>query len=253
MADLHLVADLLDAAARLGASLSPLAVKHGLTLDEAYAIQNELVARRLTRGDGLTGLKMGFTSEAMRRQMNVKAPNIGWLTSGMALSDHEFPVDAFIHPRLEPEVAILLGRDIDGPAEMESLRGCVKAYAPAIELVDSRFHDYKFAWLDNVADNSSSAGYVLGPWVGAECDVGALRATLSLDGAIVDEGESSAVMGHPLLSLAEGARIAHSLGKSLRAGMVVLTGGITRAHPILAGQTATADFGDFGQVTLTAR
>ena len=131
----------------------------------------------------------------------------------------------------------MLGRDLDGSEDFEEIGAGVAGYAPAIEVVNSRFHDYKFHWLDNVADNSSSAGFAVGPWRQG-CDVAAIKARLLIDGELVDEGESSAVMGHPLAALAEGARIAASLGQRLKAGMVILTGGITRAHPIAPGQTA---------------
>ncbi len=251
MADIADIADILDGAARLGVSLSPLAQRHGLSLADAYAAQKELVARRLSRGEVVVGLKMGFTSEAMRRQMGVDRPNIGWLTSGMTLTD-ALPAKIFIHPRIEPEVAVLLGRDLDGSETVEQIAAGVAGYAPAIEVVDSRFHDYRFHWLDNVADNSSAAGYCVGPWKQG-CDVAAIKARLCLDGGQVDEGESSAVMGHPLAALAEGARIAASLGQRLQAGMVILTGGITRAHPIAPGQKATAEFDGLGSVSLLAR
>ena len=251
MVDIEPIADLLDGAARLGVSLSPLALRHGLTLADAYAVQQALVARRLSRGEALAGLKMGFTSEAMRRQMGVDRPNIGWLTSGMTRTSELATAD-FIHPRLEPEVAVLLGRDLEGTESIDEMAASVAGYAPAIEVVDSRFHDYKFHWLDNVADNSSSAAYVVGAWKQV-CDVAAIKARLHLDGELIDEGESSDVMGHPLAALAEGARIAGGLGQKLRAGMVILTGGITRAHPIAPGQTALADFGGLGSVSLLAR
>ncbi len=253
MAETSVFADLLDSAMRLGVSLSPFARRHGLTLPEAYEIQEALAARRLARGESLSGVKLGFTSEAMRAQMGVKSPNIGWLTREMQISDGILPTAAFIHARLEPEVAVLLSKDISETEDEKSLRQCIAAFAPAIEIVNSRFHDYRFDALDNIADNSSSAAYALGPWVAPDFDLAALNVSLTIGGREVDEGTGAAAMGHPLLALAEGARIAASRAKILRAGMIVLTGGLTRAHPIEFGQRAVADFGPFGRLELMAR
>jgi len=252
MPDLDLRSELLDHAARARVSLSPLAERHGLTLADAYAIQGRVVARRVARGARIVGLKMGFTSEAMRRQMNVSEPNIGWLTSDMALASGELTVGDFIHPRLEPEVAVVLGRDLETDDPVRVVEA-VEAFAPAIEVVDSRFHDYKFQGLDNVADNSSSAAFVLGPWRKPAIDVGALMVRLAIGGSLMEAGESSAVMGHPLKALGEGARIAAGLGRPLKAGMIVLTGGVTRAYPITAGQGARAEIAGLGNVVLRVR
>jgi len=250
MADIQLIAELLDGAARVGVSISPLAERQRLTLADAYAIQAQVVGRRIVRGEAICGLKMGFTSEAMRRQMGVREPNIGWLTTDMKARDGRLSARAFIHPRVEPEVAILLGRDPVWPSGADELRACVAAVAPALEVVDSRFHDYRFHWLDNIADNSSSAAYALGSWSDGGGDVGGLPARLTIDGALVEQGDTAAALGHPLNALAEGARIAAGLGLTLKAGMVVLTGGVTSAHPIRAGQIVEADFAGLGCVSL---
>jgi len=251
MTDIIPFVDLLDAAERAAVAVTPFARRRGLTLDDAYTIQEELFARRLARGDVATGLKLGFTSEAMRKQMGVDRPNIGWLSQEMEVGA-QLPTTRFIQPRLEPEVAARLAEDIETPLDGEALRRRLDGVAPAIEIVDSRFVDYRFDWLDNVADNSSSAGYVVGPWRDASLDLASLRVRLLIDGESVDAGEGAAAMGDPLAALAEGVRIALSRGRRMRAGMIVLTGGLTRAHPIRAGQIAVADFGDFGAARLTA-
>ena len=128
----------------------------------------------------------------------------------------------------------MLGRDLEGTEIIDEMAASVAGYAPAIEVVDSRFHDYKFHWLDNVADNSSSAAYVVGARKQV-CDVAAIKARLHLDGELIDEGESSDDGPSPGRA-GRGRPDRGRSGPKLRAGMVILTGGITRAHPIAPGK-----------------
>lgn len=250
-AEFSLLADRLDAAACARTALSPLTDSCRLDLGDAYAIQSQLVARRVARGERVVGLKMGFTSEAMRRQMGVEQPNCGWLTDAMALEPGEaLDLSTLIHPRVEPEVALRLGRDLGWPAEAAQVAAAVDAWAPALEIVDSRFHAYRFRGEDNTADNSSAAAFVVGDWRQWPADLSGLRIRLLLDGLVVEEGGAEAVMGHPLNSLGEAARMAAGLGRPLQAGMIVLTGGVTSAHPIAEVERIEARFGADAGVSL---
>lgn len=250
--ELSAFVDFLDLAARLGVAVTPFCRRHGLGEAEAYAIQLALVERRIARGEQRIGQKMGFTSAAMRQQMGVREANCGWLTDAMAQSaDQPLSLASLIHPRAEPEVAVRLGRDLTGDEPPDALAAAVAAYAPAIEVVDSRFHDYRFDWLDNVSDNSSSAAFIVGRWQAAPFDVGDLAVRLYLDDALVEQGRSTAVEGHPLAALAVGARLGQRLGWPLRAGDVVLTGGITKAPRIMPGVTVRAEFDGLGSATLS--
>ncbi len=222
-----------------------------LTEADAYAIQAELL--RL-QGTARTGYKLGFTSAAMREQMGVDHPNCGVLLADMRLADGRLRAGALIQPRVEPEIAILLGRDLHGAdITPEQVAAATAAVLPAIEVVDSRYRDYRFKSVDNIADNSSAARYVLGA-PRALSDVGDLRLVgvlLSIDGVPVDQGIGASALGSPLAAVAW--LVAHlcARGEGLRAGEVVLTGGLTRAYALNPGQTASAEFGQgLGSVVL---
>lgn len=214
-----------------------------LTEADAYMIQAELL--RL-KGGARTGYKLGFTSAAMREQMGVDHPNSGVLLADMRLPEQRLPAGALIQPRVEPEIAILLRRDLRG-AQLtpEQVAAATAAVLPAIEVVDSRYRDYRFKSVDNIADNSSAARYLLGA-PRALSDVGDLRligVLLSIDGVLVDQGLGVAALGSPLAAVAWLAGHLSARGEGLQAGEVVLTGGLTRAYALAPGQTACAEFG----------
>lgn len=214
-----------------------------LTEADAYAIQAELL--RL-KGSARAGYKLGFTSAAMREQMGVDHPNSGVLLADMRLAAPRLPPGALIQPRVEPEIAILLARDLRGAdVTPEQVAAATAAVLPAIEVVDSRYRDYRFKSVDNIADNSSAARYVLGA-PRALSDAGDLRLVgvlLSIDGVPVDQGLGAAALGSPLAAVAWLAGHLSARDESLRAGEVILTGGLTRAHALNPGQTACAEFG----------
>ena len=234
---------------------APLSDTHAdLTEADAYAIQAALLH---LKGGTRAGYKLGFTSAAMRKQMGVEHPNSGVLLAGMRLEDARLPAGALIHPRVEPEIAILLGRDLRGDqVTPEQVAAATAAVLPAIEVVDSRYRDYRFKSVDNIADNSSAARYVLGT-PRALSDLGDLRRVavrLDIDGVLVDEGQGDAALGSPLLAVAWLVAHLNHAGEGLRAGEVVLTGGLTRAHALPAGHTVQAQFGGgLGTVVLQHR
>lgn len=214
-----------------------------LTEADAYMIQAELL--RL-KGGVRAGYKLGFTSAAMREQMGVDHPNSGVLLADMRLPEQRLPAGVLIQPRIEPEIAILLGRDLHG-AQLtpEQVAAATAAVLPAIEVVDSRYRDYRFKSVDNIADNSSAARYLLGA-PRALSGVGDLRLVgvlLSIDGVLVDQGLGVAALGSPLAAVAWLAGHLSTRGEGLQAGEVVLTGGLTRAYALGPGQTACAEFG----------
>lgn len=246
------LARLLDLAAELGVCISPIARRHALDLPQAYEVQAALVARRIARGERLVGLKLGFTSQAMRAQMGIASPNIGWLTDAMALPNGGcLRLSRFTHPRIEPEVALKLGKDLHWPAGPDEIAAAVAACAPALEVVDSRFHNYKFTLEDNVADNSSAAGFVIGDWRRWPIEIGGRKVALHRDRQVAETGSTEAVMGHPLNSLLEGVRLAGEVGHPLRAGMIVLTGGVTSAHPAQGASHIGASFEGLGELGIS--
>ena len=229
--DAAALAGVLDQAAQSRFPLTSLAELGGVDDRSAYTVQKALIERRLARGERLIGLKMGFTSEAMRQQMGVARPNCGWLTDAMLVpSGRSLSMGGCIHPRAEPEVAIRLGRDLG-----------VDACAAAIEVVDSRFRDYRFTWAENTADNSSACGLALGPWRAWPMELADREVRLRVDGECVERGTTMAVMGHPLKSLTEAVRLAIELGRPLQPGMIVLTGGVTAAPYLRPGRRIVAE------------
>lgn len=214
-----------------------------LTEADAYAIQAELLREM---GGTRAGYKLGFTSAAMREQMGVDHPNSGVLLDHMRIDGPDLPAGELIQPRVEPEIAIQLGRDLHGAdVTPQHVADATAAVRPAIEVVDSRYRDYRFQSVDNIADNSSAARYVLGA-PKALAGIGDLRRVevqLDIDGSVVDRGVGAAALDSPLAAVAWLVRQLAARGEGLRAGEVVLTGGLTRACPLRAGQTVLARFG----------
>ncbi|WP_460363231.1 2-keto-4-pentenoate hydratase, partial [Actinocorallia lasiicapitis] len=212
------IAELLDSAAR-----ERRAVPGGSTgiteLAEAYAVQDALVGLRVARGERVTGLKLGFTSVAKMRQMGVHDLIRGRITDRMAVLDGgEVPVAQFVHPRIEPEVAFLLGAPIGAGHEGDPLD--VRAVAPALEIIDSRYEAFSFSLPEVIADNTSAAGYVLGAWR-APRELGDLGVLLEVDGRVTESGSTAAILGHPMRALAAAARLAAEAGIVLRPGEIV--------------------------------
>lgn len=221
----------------------------GLTPADAYAIQDSVIARRLERGERPAGLKLGFTSKAKMAQMGVSEVIVGRLTDAMRVQDGgEVPLDRYIHPRVEPEVAYRIARDVT-PDDDEIP---VDAVAPALEIIDSRYRDFRFSLPDVIADNASSAGFVIGEWRPLGVDLGDLSVRLTLGGATVETGSTAAILGHPDRALPALLEIARREGMALRGGNVVLAGGATAAAPLTPGRVEVhvADLGTASAVGL---
>ncbi|WP_404433814.1 fumarylacetoacetate hydrolase family protein [Microbacterium lacus] len=201
-----------------------------LEVDAAYQVQHALIARRVEGGDRVVGLKLGFTSRAKARQMGVEDVILGTLTAGMQIPDGgAFEFGSCIHPRVEPEVAYLLGSDVDAHDG-----NAIAAVAPAIEIIDSRYRNFQFDLGDVVADNTSAAGFAIGPWM-TPAEAGRIdnRAVLlEVDDRLVQTGSTSAILGHPARALAVARRLAATHGFALRSGMILLAGAATVAIPL---------------------
>ena len=241
----------LDTAQRTATAISQLSDNGHLSLDTAYATQHALIARRVARGERITGLKLGFTSQAKAQQMGVSDVIIGTLTDAMRLDDGAvFDRRSAIHPRIEPEVAYLLASDIDGSEPGRPLTEVVAAVAPALEIIDSRYRDFRFSLSDVVADNTSAAGYVIGPWTPLD-RAGALdnRAVrLEVDGRVTATGSTAAILGDPARAVAAAARLAARHGFTLRAGTVLLAGAATAAVPLPDNGVVEATITGLGRV-----
>lgn len=249
-----------EAAAKLllayekGETIEPLAASYpDATVSDAYRIQQEQVRRWVSGGDIVKGHKVGLASRAMQQQMGVDQPDYGHLLAGMFHLEHQ-PIDTgrFLQPRVEPEIAFVLGKKLSGPGvTVADAFRAVDFVVPALEIVASRITDWKISIFDTIADNASSGGVVLGskPSLLSEVDLRLTGCTLRLGNELVATGAGAAVLGSPINALVWLANTIGPLGIDLEPGHVVLPGSMTRAFPVSAGQTATADMGRLGSVT----
>jgi 2-keto-4-pentenoate hydratase len=224
-----------------------------LDLADAYRIQALQIDTWEQNGRTVVGRKIGLTSPAMQRQMRVTQPDHGVLRDDMVLADRAaVPVGAFIAPRVEPEIALVLGRDLSGPGcTVAAAAAAVDHVLPSLEIIDSRIADWRISIGDTIADNASSGAAVLGdaPVRLGDRDLRLVGCNLYRDGALIATGAGGAVFGNPLRSLAWLANTLAEFGVTLRAGQVVLPGSVTAAQPVSAGQTWTAAFAGIGTVT----
>lgn len=249
--DVARLADALDRAAREGNAIEQLTRTHP-DLDEgtAYQIQRLVLARRVDRGERRVGAKMGLTSRAKARQMGVDRVIWGRLTDRMRTDEGgELTLAMRVHPRVEPEVAFILKRPLSGRISLTEAMAAIEAVAPAVEIIDSRYLDFKFTLPDVVADNASSSGFVLGRPQPAATDVSNLGIILWSNGQPVQVGSSAAILGHPLRSLVAAAQLVAESGEELLAGDIVLAGAATEAVPLTQGSDIKAEIQNLGTVS----
>jgi 2-oxo-3-hexenedioate decarboxylase len=251
------VADELIIAERERKELTPFTDAHpDFDVAEAYAAQRLFVQSKVDEGERVIGAKLGLTSRAKQVAMGVSDPLYGIVTSGMLVSVADpVDLDALIHPRVEPEIAFLLSRDVDAPASVTSVLAATEAVFGAVDVLDSRFRDYRFALPDVVADNASAGRFLLGPAARPPDDLVDLRllgCVLRVDGEVVDTAAGAAVMGHPAASVAWLANRLSEGGEVLRAGWLVFSGGLTAPIPLQPGRTVTAEFDGLGSVAAFA-
>ena len=235
-------------------TIAPLVDAYGdLDLADAYAIQLLQVERRLAAGRQVRGHKVGLTSVAMQRMIGVDQPDYGHLLDDMFWPElTDIPADAFLQPRLEPEIAFVLKTDLQGPGVTvtDALRA-IDFVVPALELIDSRITDWNISLLDTIADNASSGGVVLGgrPTPVDAHDLRLLGCVVRKNGTVVATGAGGAALGNPILAVAWLANVLGAHGTVLRAGQVILPGSCTVAVPVDPGDVVSATFAHLGTVT----
>lgn len=248
-------ADLLYAAKTTRTPIDPLTERHpGLTVADAYAIQQVNLRRQLRDGRVLVGHKIGLTSESMQTLLGVDEPDFGYILDDMVLaSGSAVPAARFCAPRVEPEVAFLLRAPLRGPGvTVDDVRAATEAVAVALEIVDSRIDDWRLTLPDTVADNASSGAVVLGDWVPYEgLDLVHTRASLCSNGTEIDSGTGAAVMGDPVAAVAWLANALGSFGTEIMPGHFVISGSITSAPFVQPGDDVVAAIGGLGAVSLS--
>ncbi len=251
----ELAADLARAESRR-VPIAPLTIKSpSIDVVDAYEIQLINIRRRVAEGARVVGHKVGLSSEAMQKMMNVDEPDYGHLLDDMEVfEDRRVEAGRYLYPRVEVEVGFILADDLPGAActERDAL-AATAAFAPAIELIDTRIKDWKIQLCDTIADNASSAGWVLGEARVSpkDIDIKGIDAVLTRNGEVVAKGRSDAVLGNPVTAVAWLARKVEGFGVRLKGGDIVLPGSCTKAFDATPGDDFVADFAGLGSVHLS--
>lgn len=246
------LATLLDQASFSAKAIPQISLDQKISLPDAYAIQAASLGKRYARGEQPTGFKLGFTSKAKMEQMGVHEIIWGRLTDHMEVKPGGLlKKENFIHPRVEPEIAFLISDRIDRVITLEEAPNFLAGVAGALEVIDSRYENFKFSLEDVIADNCSSAAYVIGDWMAPDTPFKAQGITLQINGEAVQQGNSNAILGNPLASLVEIARILHENGEVIESGAVILAGAATSAVYLQSGDQVEGLFEGMGSVQLT--
>jgi 2-keto-4-pentenoate hydratase len=220
--------------------------------DPAYAVQRINTRFWQAQGRRVVGRKIGLTARAVQQQLGVDRPDFGVLFQDMEIADGGILEPAkVIQPKAEAEVALILARDLDQQdATADDVFAAVESAVAAIEIVDSRIADWKITFADTVADNGSSAFFVLGtqrkPLPGL--DLYTCGMALEVNGAIASLGAGAACLGHPLNAAAWLARTLAQRGEPLKAGDIVLTGALGPMVALTRGTHIKATIGGLGSV-----
>jgi 2-keto-4-pentenoate hydratase len=251
----ELAADLAEAE-RSRVAIAPLTTTNpDIDVVDAYEIQLINIRQRVAEGARVIGHKVGLSSKAMQEMMGVDEPDYGHLLDEMAVhQDRPVPSGRYLYPRVEVEVGFVLADDLPGEGCTEDdVLAATAAFAPAIELIDTRITDWKIKLCDTIADNASSAGWVLGEARVSpkDIDIQNIDAVLTRNGEVVAKGRSDAVLGNPVTAVAWLARKVDSFGVRLKAGDIVLPGSCTKALDANSGDDFVADFDGLGSVHLS--
>jgi 2-keto-4-pentenoate hydratase len=231
--------------------IAPISSSFGIhCIDAAYAVAEINTQARLAEGRRVVGKKVGLTSRAVQQQLGVDQPDFGVLLDDMAFLDGDtVPAGLLMQPKVEAEVAFVVGRELRGesPSYGEFLASLACAL-PAIEIVDSAIADWKISLVDTVADNASSALYVLGhqPVAIGQLAGAELGMQMSLNGSVVSVGSGAACLGHPLRAAYWLARTMAARGQPLREGEVILSGALGPMAPVKAGDWVQTRIGGLG-------
>lgn len=235
--------------------LDPLTTRHPeITVEDAYAVQQQMIARRLADGERIVGKKIGVTSRAVMNMLGVYQPDFGMLTDRMIVNEGE-AIDAatLIQPKAEGEIAFLLKKDLMGPgvgiADVLAATECVM---PCFEIVDSRIRDWKIKIQDTVADNASCGVFVLGDRAvdPRRIDLSTCGMVMEKNGDIVATGAGAAALGSPLNAVAWLANTLGRLGIGLKAGEIVLSGALAAMSPAAKGDNFRVSIGGLGSCSV---
>jgi len=231
--------------------LAPLTSAHpDITIEDAYAIQQRMLSRRLAAGERVVGKKIGVTSRAVMNMLGVYQPDFGWLTDAMVFNEGQaIPASSLIQPKAEGEIAFVLKKTLKGPGVTAAdVLAATEGVMACFEIVDSRIQDWKIKIQDTVADNASCGVFVLGDRLvdPRDVDLGTCGMVLEKNGEIVATGAGAAALGHPANAVAWLANTLGRLGIALEAGEVILSGSLAIMVPVQAGDNLRVTIGGIG-------
>jgi 2-oxo-hept-3-ene-1,7-dioate hydratase len=251
----------LDQAEKTRQQIRMLTIQHpSMTMDNAYAVQSAWVAQKLVQGRRVVGWKIGLTSKAMQQALNIDIPDSGVLLDDMEFADGAtVPQGRFIQPRIEAEIAFVMGKDLAGPdVTPADVIAATDYVAPMIEILDTRIlrvdpeTQKTRTVFDTIADNAANAGFVLGQQrhKPSNVDLRWVGAIVSRNDEVEETGLGAGVLNDPALSMAWLANRLALYGQSIKAGDIVLSGSFVRPVEAPAGSCIEADFGGFGEVSI---
>lgn len=235
--------------------IAPLTEQIGeFSLKDAYAIQLEIIHKKVIEGDQITGKKIGLTSVAMQQLLKVEEPDYGHLLSSMVIKDNQLDISSCLKPRVEGEIAFVMKQDLKGPGiTAEDVIHATDYVVGSLEVVDSRIKDWKIKLLDTIADNASSAKYVVGEKQQKLEDIDLLSIEMKFykNGELINSGKGSDVLGNPVECVVWLVNKLSDFNIGLKKGEVVLSGALSAALDAEKGDEFIADFGEvFGQIKL---
>lgn len=257
--DIETAARRLDAAWQTRQPIAPLRNEPGVRdAAEAYAIQQRWLDVQLARGDRIIGRKIGLTSKAVQEQLGVGEPDYGGLLASRFFAAHggraDIPAECFLQPRIEGELAFLIGRPLREPGvTLQQALAATEAVAPAFEVVDSRIAGWDISLVDTVADNASFGAFTLGAWSRdlRHADLRTLGMLVSWNGRPAVQGVGAAALGHPARAVAWLANTLLRFGTSLEPGDIVLSGALAPTVSVRPGDSCTLELA--GQPALHVR
>lgn len=252
-------AALLDQAERSREQVGQFSLAHPeMTIADAYAIQRAWVARKIQGGRKLVGHKIGLTSRAMQVSSNITEPDYGALLDDMLFDEGtDIPINRFIVPRIEVELAFILGKPLKGPnVSVFDVLDATEWVIPALEIIDARIQQIDPQTgttrnvFDTISDNAANAGVVMGGRAvrATEIDLRKVPAVLYRNGVIEESGVSAAVLNHPAKGVAWLANKLAAYDVTLEPGQINLSGAFTRPVSVNLGDTFHVDYDRLGCV-----
>ncbi|HFJ9315458.1 2-keto-4-pentenoate hydratase [Bacillus tropicus] len=253
-ADLEIIAYLIQAEKERKEVVKVTDKHPDLTVEDAYKLQKRLIEQKMSEGSKRVGVKLGLTSKAKQQMMGIDEAIYGYLLHDMLAFEWEpLQYQTLIHPKVEPEIAFLIGEDLQGTnVTADDVLKATKYVAPALEVIDSRYLNFKFTLPDVIADNCSSSKFLLGSkWIDVKnIDLANVGMVMSKNGKIATTGTGAAVLGHPAEAIAWAVNKLGLQNEGFKKGDIVLSGALSEAIAFKSGDSIIAQFDDLGSVAM---